>query len=232
MSEETTVENATINDTEAIEEPEAIEHEDAGNEEDVEARQDDERFEEIVGEQKREINMLREHDEHVRSIAARASKLRNDWLSAKETASSRKKAYEACLEELQDECLNRPTFGPLFEEQAADDAEEHAVPDDELPQEDDGISNLPWRYQPIEMLDLTEYEIDKLNDLESDDFGTLGEIADFLAENKLASEYLCFSDDDEARIRTAVQEFITNETQTNTDEAGEADSSDPLDPTD
>ena len=116
---------------------------------------------------------LEQHDAEARRIAMRILDLRDKHECAKANARAAKKALEAAHEALADHAMQKLTFGPLFDENAADDEQWRTVSVDELvdhgataPQ----IAKLTGKAPPIRTLgDLSSYLDDdytRLTDIE------------------------------------------------------------------
>jgi chromosome segregation ATPase len=113
------------------------------------------------------LQALEDHDQQMRRIAARATDLEMRWAAAKEEASALKKSYEAALKELQDMASRKLTAGPLFEKP---EHEQNA-----------------WRVASInELADhgATQSQIKKLTEKTPGPIGTLGDLSDFLQDDR------------------------------------------------
>lgn len=122
---------------------------------------------------------LEQHDAEARRIANRIITLRHNHGAAKSDASAAKKALDAAYETLADHALQKLTFGPLFDADAAEEDKWRGVSVDELV--DHGattqqIGKLTGKAPPIRTLgDLSTFLSDehtRLGDI--DGIGTKG----------------------------------------------------------
>jgi predicted RNase H-like nuclease (RuvC/YqgF family) len=73
-------------------------------------------LEEQIASLRREIQMLREHDETVRERAEDCTRLTLEWEQSKKVTLSKKRALNEALDELRQLARGRPTYGELFDQ--------------------------------------------------------------------------------------------------------------------
>jgi regulator of replication initiation timing len=134
-------------------------------------------LEEQIASLRREIQMLREHDETVRERAEDCTRLTLEWEQSKKVTLSKKRALNEALDELRQLARGRPTYGELFDQAGKSNGQ--VEPADAL---DAGGAEV-WRLTTLDTLGLKPTIIEKLANHEPP-LTTMGQLSDYLADER------------------------------------------------